>query len=206
MKFKERFHRLEILLVISLLVILVGIISIRMIDFSKEDEVPKIVSFIFAESMEKNLSLELHQSQIFSLLIEDPFEFTSFRLSGFIEGEGPVQIFLENSGEERLLIYTNIREKIKPDDLITGLVSSDAQEKTNKDTSLDFTLRRKQIIPQLNLEITEDQELKEGVFYNECAETCFIDASFSQTTNYRLVFYIGENVKLRLNKLVYTKN
>jgi len=199
MKFKERLHRIEVLLIVSLLVVLVGIISIRMIDFS-EDTPPKFSSFVSAEPIAKDLNLELYQSQIFDFSIEDEaFRFTSLRLSGVIEGKGPVQIYLENDKGEKLLIYTNIKEKTRSGDLVTGLVTGDSSDK-------GFTLAQGEILSSLNLQIPEDQELREGSFYNECEETCFVDSLFSQNANYKLVFYIGENVDLEVNKIIYTKN
>ena len=202
MKFKERFHRIEVLLIVSLLVVLVGIISIRVIDFSEEG-VPKFSSFVSAKPIVQDLNLELYQSQMFEFSIEEEsFRFTSLSLSGFVEGKEPVQMYLENDKGEKLLIYTNVKEKSRSGDLITGLVSEEGQDRDTK----SFILVQDEILSSLNLEITEDQELKYGSFYNECSETCFIDPLFSQNANYKLVFYLGENARLKINKIVYTRN
>jgi hypothetical protein len=204
MKDKRRFLRLELLSAMVVLVILVGVISIQMVDFSNNGEAPKFSSFVSASSISQNLDLELYQSQAFVLSSDEVFGFTSFRLSGFIEGQGPAQIYLENDRGEMLLVYTNIKEKTGAGDLVTGFASDDGQ--ANQDVSSSFTFVQDGVLPELNLEIPEDYELIEGSFYDECSETCFIDSVFYQDTNYRLVFYIGENVGLRANKLVYTKN
>ena len=201
-KFKERFHRIEVLLLVGLLVVVVGVISIQVVDF--EREVPLFGGYVSAESIAQDLNSELHQSQMFDFLInEESFRFTSVRLNGFVEGEGPVQIYLMNERNENLLIYTNVKEKSGSGDLVTGLVAGEGQ---NEDDSQNFVLAQGQILSQLNVEPKENEELVEGAFYNECSETCFIDPLFSESANYKLVFYIGENVNLRINKIVFTKN
>ncbi len=202
MKFKERFHRIEVLLLVSLLVVVVGIISIRVIDL--DNEVPMFGGFVSVETISQDLNLEFSQSQVFDFLIsEESFRFTSLRLNGFIEGEGPVKIYLENDKGEKLLVYTNVKKKSEFGDLLTGLATDEGQ---NTEVSQSFILVQDQVLSSLNLEINENQELVDGAFYNECHETCFIDPLFAQTSKYKLVFYLGENVRLNINKIVFTKN
>ena len=88
------------------------------------------------------------------------------------------------------MIYSNIKEKTRYDNLITGRAS--------------LILEPDKTIAIPSIEITENQEFVNEPFYNECVETCFISLPFSPDISHNLIFYIGENTKLKITKISYT--
>ena len=198
MTLQEKIHRIELLLAISLFLVLAGIISINFIDFSLTPSFPEVTGFVSSDPIIQNIDLNIIQSQKFILTTINLFNLTSFRLSGSVNGQGPVQIFLEDELGERLLVYTNMQEKKENRNLITGLF---IDEKTNDEIS--FILTPSEKLSPLTLE-SDDLMFKEGEFDNKCFETCFMNLYFSEKSSYKLVFLLGEGVQVHIERSVYT--
>ncbi len=196
-KTKDRLHRLELLVVVSLALIVGGVFLINQTDFSSFFDSNNLVTgFVSSDVITENLDLLIEQSQDYNLDTIDSFRLTSLRLTGSVEGEGVVKIFLEDSIGGRSLVYTNVREK-KNGNLITGMVVADPK-------AVSIGLNPGEIKTPISEAVGENEEIIGEVFYNECMDTCFMSIDFSPENSNKLVFQLSQGTKLRINKLSYT--
>jgi len=189
-KRRDRLHRFELLTAISLVLVLFGFFMINSFDFSSSSNI--ITGFVSSDIVRQNVSFEIQQSQIYELSSETPSKLTSLRLTGSIEGPGIVKIFLEDPQGQQLLVYSNIKEK-KEGNLITGKAVGSLIIKPSETT----------VSPPTE-EITINQKITSGPFYNECSGTCFMSLSLSPNNTAKLIFQVGENTKLKISQITYT--
>jgi len=202
-KTNNTWHRLEFLAVISLILVVGGIFFINQTDFSK---LPNnlITGYVSSDIITQKLDLKIDQSQEYLLQTQNSFKLTSLRLSGFIEGQGIVKIFLEDSQGKRLLVYTNIVEK-STGNLITGMTVADVNAITGRavaDVSVDITPDKTNA--PLEEEIAENQKISSDPFYNQCVETCFIGVPFSADLTNKLIFQLSKDTKIKITQIFYT--
>lgn len=196
-KTKERLHRLELLGVISLAMVVGGIFFINQTDFSSFFKSNNLVTgFVSSDIVTEDLDIFIEQSQEYLIDSGEAFQLTSLRLTGFIEGEGVVRIYLQNTDGERMLVYTNVGEK-KSGNLITGMATAESKR-------VSIGLKPVKTNPAIGSEISVNEELRGKTFYNECLETCFMSVAFSSEAANKLVFELSDGVKLRISQISYT--
>jgi|GEM_PF-2165340 len=194
---KNRLHRLEILVVVSLFLVVSGLYFINRFDFSDVfGSSNMITGFVSSDVVTETVDLTIDQSQEYLLETTDSFQLTSLRLTGAIEGSGIVRIFFEDSSGQRLLVYTNVQEK-KSGNLITGMAVADPQ-------SVSIGLIPSEIKKPVEEALAGNQEIVSTPFYNECLETCFISVPFSPEKTNKLVFQLSRDAKLKISRLSYT--
>lgn len=207
----SRWHRIELLGTISFVLVLFGIFAINQMDFSSFIGSGNLVTgYVSSDVITENINLLIEQSQEYLLSSEQSFELTSLRLSGLVEGEGLVKIFLENSQGERMLVYNNAKEK-GTGNLITGraegssgnLITGKAVAAAESE-AVSISLAAGQLRAPLFEEPGEGFGIAVGSFYNECHETCFLSVMFSPENSNKLFFELSEGVKLRISQLSYT--
>ena len=185
---KHRLHQIELFLAIGLVIVLIGVISVNMIEFPiGAPSLPIITGHVPSDVISQDLNINIDRSQEYIFATDEPLTLTSLRLGGIVEG-GPVKIYLETNGD-KYLIYTNIKEKQETGNLITGQA---------------INLYPDEYVSTPPISLTENQEAVSGAFYEECIETCFINLPLNPDETYRFLFYVEEGVNLRINKLTYT--
>jgi len=191
-KAKDKLHRLEILLSISVLLVLFGVFSIGRLGNTTKGNL--ITAFVSSDIFTQNVDIEIDRSQSYYLSSEPEFKLTSLRLTGVVEGSGIVRILIEDSEGKQLLIYTNIKDK-NPRNLITGYAVAEG--------NLAISPSKEALSP-LNEQLPEDKIAVSGQFYNECVESCFMSAIISPQGNAKLIFQLEEGAKVKLTGLSYT--
>jgi len=191
-KAKDKLHRLEILLSISLLLVLFGVFSIGRLGSTTKGNL--ITAFVSSDIFTQNVDIEIDSSQSYYLSSEQEFKLTSLRLTGSVEGDGIVKIWVEDSEGKQLLVYTNIKKK-NPRNLITGFAVAGG--------NLAITPSQEVLSP-LDEQLPEDKIATSGQFYNECVESCFMSATLSPQSSTKLIFQLEEGTKVRLTGLSYT--
>jgi len=180
---KEKLHRLELLASISLIIVLVGVLSINNFDLSKTQglSLPSITGYVTTDTITKNTDIQITQSQIYDLSTEGNFTLNSLRIGGVVEGKGLAQIYLEDSEGHSMLVYSNMVERKEVDNLITGYAAAN-----------EIKVSPGKVVSAPNVYISENKEFLEGVFYTECVETCFINLPFTPD-NFRVPGTIPAN-------------
>ena len=199
MKISNKFQKIEI----AFAVILVLVLSAFML------RNPSITGYLSTDFVMQDLNLTLTNSQSFIITSSNPkpFNLTSFKLSGTIEGNGEVGIYLDNNPGKQLLIYRNVKEKTKGLSIITGFFTEgekQAETEKAKQGSYLVIAPGKQLQEIKMPELSEKEEIVKGMFTNECDETCFIKMEMSNQLGYQLIFKIESGTTLKLNNIVYT--
>ena len=155
---------------------------------------PDISGYLPAASFRQNLDIELSQSQVFHLKSTDgnDVRFSSFSISGEIIGEGYVSIYLDN-GEERLLVFSNVKQMQSFGLPITGLIAG------SKSEDQGLAIESGNLIKEFE---TAEGETFSGAFIDKCEETCRITPFFYRS-EYDLVVLIEPGTKLRITDIVY---
>lgn len=169
---------------------------------------PNITGFLSLDFVMQDLDMTLTQSQnyIISSDSTEPFILTSFKLSGEVIGDGIVEIYLDNNLGQQLLIYRNVKSKGGMS-MITGMVvageKNTAEGKAEKETYLmldpGYAIENTKING-----ISDDEKIVEGVFSNECTDTCFMKMELSENASYNLLFKIEPGTVLKLDNIIYT--
>jgi len=199
---KKKFYGIE--LTVAVVLILFGIISLI--------PNPGITGYVSVELKAQEINLTIANSQIYILTTnsEEPFYLTSLQLTGEIIGDGIVKAFVDNGQGQKILIFSNIIEKGKGMESITGITGMDAitgnvvgtdQEIQNEGDYL--VIEYLENIEEELGEIAEDERLVAGNFKNKCAETCNIQMLLNEETGYQLLFYVEERTILKIDKIVY---
>ena len=193
----EKMKKIQLFVAISLLLVCAGMLFKN----------PGITGHFSADFRSQPLDLVIDQSQSYLIKTNtpEPIHITSFRLSGNIIGDGSVEIFIEDQGNE-FLIYKNVREKERGLPTITGRsiaagTASEQPEETEEKLlllePLD-TLEWKQRTP-----LSEKEEFVAGLFDNKCSDTCFIEMPLSSEETYKLIVMVEPGTKLEITKLTY---
>ncbi|MBW2976653.1 hypothetical protein KY347_04365 [Candidatus Woesearchaeota archaeon] len=171
---------------------------------------PAITGYVPTDINRQKLKLELNESQNFILASNNitPFTVTSFRISGEIIGEGQVKIYIDTGKGQTLLVYENIGKKGEYKKGLVSITSMAAADKKseggNKENGLLVITPLK---PLLTKEVFDEvgnfSVLVNGVFTDQCIETCFINMEISKEISYRLVFLIEKGTILKVNEIVY---
>ena len=169
---------------------------------------PNITGYLSLDFVMQDLDIMMMDSQswILSSNNPEPVTLTSFKVSGEVVGEGRVEVYLDNGQGQELLVFRNVRKKGASMSGITGLYIAGEQtggEKTEEKSYLMLNPGRK--IQDVGLtKLSEKEEIVNGVFSNECGDTCFIKMELSDKTAYQLVFKIEPGTELKLDNILYT--
>ncbi len=200
---KEKTHnnlkKVQLFVAISLLLVSVGLLFKN----------PGITGHFSADFQSQILDIDIEQSQSYLLATNTPEEIyiSSFRISGEIQGEGSVEIFIEDQGQQ-FLIYKNVREKERGMSTITGMAVAPPTEEMQEPVESTGTLLILEKLGAINwdggLSLSGKEEFVTGSFNNKCKDTCFIEMSLSSEETYKLVFMVEPGTKVKLDKIIYT--
>jgi len=154
----------------------------------------------------QNINLELGSSEELTLksLTGQGVRLVSLSLSGKVEGEGAVAVYLDDT-----LVYTNSRKK-PGFGIITGLpVIPPTATGTIGDTTSAPVAKALFSVERSGLEFSETAALAEGDFIteeksfaNKCIETCNLPPGI-ESPEYSLKVYVTPGTKLLLGRLRY---
>jgi hypothetical protein len=168
---------------------------------------PNITGYLSLDFVMQDLNIMIADSQslILTSTNSEPVTLTSFKLSGEIIGEGRAEVYLDNGKGQKLLVFRNAREKRKAMSTVTGLYIQGGPDNTEAEEKSYLVLNPGGIITDMDLaELAENEELVEGVFSNECEDTCYIKMELSDETAYQLIFNLEPGTGLKLDSIVYT--
>lgn len=196
----NKFQKLEVSILISLL--LVGALTF----FSY----PGLTGHVSSDLSTQIVDFLVDQSQVFEISTDSgQFYIKSLRLSGEIIGEGVAEIWLDNSEGQRLLVFSNIREKDSGISSLTGItakavaVGDEIKEDPVFEKKITLTAS-----DYLNTgpatQIAKGQETFNGAFESECIDTCFIKMRMNKELRYNLIFRLESGTEIRLTKIQYT--
>ena len=205
-KRKDKWHRIELLSVVSVVLVLFGIFIINSYPQFLNLEGNRITGFVSSDVLSQDVNVVVEKSQVFTLSAQNNFYLKSLRLSGSVDGPGAAQIFLRAPSGEQYLIYQNVKKNRKGN-LITGY-SKQGNKITGyavKDAgSPQFVMEPGEALSQApRVELAEDEMLASGAFYQECAETCFISLPVNPENSYELVFSLDEGTSLSIDQIIY---
>jgi hypothetical protein len=197
MEKRDKLRKIELFVAVCLL--LVGMLTF----FSY----PGITGHVPTDLSTQKVDFMIDKSQILEMTTTsaEPFYITSLLISGEVEGDGVVEVYLDNGQGQQLLVFSNIRDKAKGLKGMTGItthaVNVAEEEKTGTKlmlTPAGFTEQS----PAANL--TEEQEVFNSGFEGGCVDTCFIEMEMAKELGYNLIFKIESGTKLHLTKIQYT--
>jgi len=190
-KRKNKTHHVEILIVACLIFVLGGIFLINSTNFSKGN---LITGFVSSDVITEDLNLAISNSQEYILSSGNGFKANSLSISGNIEGDGAVKILFEDYEGNQKLVYSNIQEKKRDGNLITGFAVA---------SSCDLTIIPGKILGPVACDLSENQFLVYGSFRDECVETCFMSVEFSPEKENKLIFQLSEDTKVHISSISY---
>ena len=191
-KRKNKTHHVEILIVACLIFVLGGIFVINNTNFAKGN---LITGFVSSDVITEDLNLIIDSSQEYVLSSENGFKASSLKISGNVEGDGAVKILFEDYDGNQKLVYSNIKEKKRDGNLITGFAVAN---------SCDITIIPGDSLGPVACDLSEDQFLVYGPFRDECVESCFIDVEFSPEKKNKLIFQLSEDTAVQISSISYT--
>jgi len=134
---------------------------------------PSITGFVPSETQSQGLDIDVTESQRFKLSSNgEILKLTSLLLSGNVEGDGLVTVYLSD-GEAQWLVYSNKKKLVSSSMAkITGMAVSELNIQPGK--KLDYIVS----LPQ-------GYATESGIFDNVCIETCMLaEGLFDQSHLY----------------------
>jgi len=195
---KKNFHKIEATGAI------VGVLVLTLFFFSS----PGITGFLSLDFTIQNLNMEVDRGQSFLLTSssEAPFYLTSFKLGGEIIGEGVVEVYIEDGQGKELLVFRNVKHEKADVGHITGFfvnAEGDAPDPEKGNWLIIAPIEDSQLNNMPN-PLEEDEISSQGVFSNECKDTCFMKMELSNKDSYKINFKIEPGTILKLDNIVYT--
>ena len=180
--------------------LLVGVLSYSIFQ-------PSITGYVSVNINRQILDLEMNESRNFMLTGDnvEPFTISSLKLSGYVEGEGQVKIYIDTGTGQRLLIYDNIEQSVQEGDGLALITSRAIEEIENEENPYWLVINPINILLEKEIfDVLEENEfLGKGDFVDACEETCVIGMKMSRDNAYRLVFLVEEGVILKINEIIY---
>ncbi|MBW2966896.1 hypothetical protein KY362_00260 [Candidatus Woesearchaeota archaeon] len=181
---------------------------------ANDGNVPGIVGFVPVEINNQPLNLEAKEPKSFVLFTdkEEPFQLTSFRLSGTVAGEGRAEIILDNGLGQELVIYSNV--KPQRGNLITGMAVSEESEnplpediKVNEiphETAWLRIAEKPDIAAETPTTELDNKRAVAGEFENSCTDTCYMNMNMHDGAYYTLKVRVDPGTEVRITSLKYT--
>lgn len=159
---------------------------------------PDITGFVPTEVYGKNLNLMIDENSILTLDSAVPVSMHSLTVSGFVEGTGIIEIYLENVNGLKYLVYTNVREE-KGLTSITGLAT---QAPSSEPLEGSLSIHLEELGQYYNS--GQGGVGAEGNFAHQCLETCFLNPSEFVGREFKVYIFVEEGTSLNLNSLTYS--
>lgn len=150
---------------------------------------PSSTGFVPANVQHEPLGISIEKSQLYRMVFDNDTNIQSFGVSGSVYGNGSAYIFLDNKAGQRLLVYTNVKNpaNMTGASLITGLATANIEPGP--------------VIGE-HVPLGADEETTNGVFINECIETCTTPMDFVGK-EYDIIFLVQPGVSLKVDEIIY---
>jgi hypothetical protein len=155
------------------------------------------------EKQELDVMISESQSYVLTSDKTNPFQLISFRLSGNVNGGGQVEITLESAAGQELLVYSNVKERSRGLEPITGMVAGEQQEQGISENGDWLVLLKEGNIKENFDDVSGEEEILSGNFGNECVETCLLEMEMSKENLYRLNFELEPGTTLQIREIIY---
>ncbi len=150
---------------------------------------PSIAGFVTAETFTQKVDITLEESARIAVesISKKPIQLNSLMVSGNIEGNGLVEIYLV-SGADKWLVYSNLKKKATGLTKLTGIATG--AMRIYEEGKLDGEIIR-----------PENYQTITGPFKHACADTCFVTGL--PRTYYFLEIWLQQGTKLQLDEIKY---
>lgn len=159
-----------------------------------------ITGFVSVESYTQQLDYQLTKSTAFLISSPSEVKINSFKLSGSVSG-GLVEVYLDNSAGQRLLVYQNLESVRGGLSAITGQSIKEAGSESLVEKQILQIAVLKAVDEPLSVKSMFGKQVNEGAFENKCKETCFINMIVSPESEYQLIVLVEEGAVLNLDEL-----
>lgn len=173
-----------------------------------------IVGFVPIEIKSQQIDITAEKPSAFVMFSEkeEPFDITSFRISGEVEGDGRAEILLDNGLGQELLIYSNIKQK--KGNMITGMAVGSQSEPLPENAEIEEVEKDKawfkissnatEIDEKPAIDTGSGTEASQGKFKHACSDTCYMNMKMKEGLYYTLKVRVDPGTKVNINELKYT--
>lgn len=162
-----------------------------------------ITGYASVNTLAKNLDIMIDKSTSFELVSAtgEPVYINEFRLSGAIVGSGVVKVFIRGEDKD-YLVFTNVGLRDTKPSPITGMaIASSAVEVPVAEESENLQLKESGNLPFLEL---SNEFVVNGVFENECIDSCYLPLSEFNKTSFTFSVYLEPGTTISLSRMYYT--
>lgn len=165
--------------------LLAGIVVVALLAavmFSK----PSITGYLPTETVSQGINIKVDNSQRFYLDSDELISLRGFALTGAVEGEGLVNVYLLNpKTSQRLLVASNDRPSVGGMAHITGLATISVR-------------------PGERLDLIESGDFEAGgSFVNECRDTCTLPAADFTSDKFVLDVIVEPGASAHISRLKF---
>jgi hypothetical protein len=151
---------------------------------------PSITGFVPTETYSQELDIDIFESQRFTLSAGEMLRFSSLGVSGEVNGQGLVNIYLSD-GTHHWLVYSNKKKPGSDMEIITGMA-----------------VRELNIAPGPKIDRIESlpagYKTLPGAFKDECVETCVLDDSLFSTSSAYLDIVLEPGTTLHISNIKFS--
>jgi len=152
---------------------------------------PSITGYVATETFSKPLNIQITESQRYFVESDADIALSALALSGTVEGDGLVNVYLTDKEENRLLVFSNKAKSATAMTHITGLAIVDVKLTAGK--KLDI------------IESLDDAFVTtSGSFVNQCEQTCLLDPSKFNGNKFTLDFVVEPGTEFTITNVRYT--
>jgi hypothetical protein len=152
---------------------------------------PSITGYVATETFSKPLNIKIAESQRYFVESEVDIALTAFALSGKVDGEGLVNVYLVDESENKLLIFSNKAKSSTAMTHITGLAIIDVKLTAGKKLDLIESLDDKYVTSS-------------GSFVNQCEQTCLLNPTIFNGDKFTLDFIVDPGTEFTVTNVRYT--
>lgn len=151
---------------------------------------PSITGFVPTETYSQELDIVVSESQRFTLSASESLKLSSLSVSGGVNGNGLVNIYLSD-GKRHWLVYSNKKKPGSDMEIITGM-----------------SVRELDISPGPKIDRIESlpagYKTVPGAFKDECVETCVLDDSIFSTSSAYLDVVLEPGTSLHISNIKFS--
>lgn len=152
---------------------------------------PSITGYVATETFSKPLNIHMAESQRFFLETDGVISLSALAVSGKIDGDGLVNVYLVDDEENRLLVFSNKAKTSTAMTHITGL------------SIVDVSITEGQKLDLIE-SLDDSYVTSSGSFVNQCEETCLVDPNVFTGDRFTLDFIVEPGTQYTLTGVRYS--
>ena len=205
-KYSSTIYKIELMAIFLLLFL---VISLFWGKYSISS--PSITGFVSVDMKTQPVNIFVDKSKNFILTSEreTPFNLTSFRLSGKVDGEGRVEVLLDNGLDQQLVVFSNIEQKREGKNRITAMAVEnekglDPSSTNTEEVSWLIILPWEGYAADVPGELSADVLTSSGSFIRRCGETCYMWLPLDKDRAYKFIVRTDPGTTVTINEIAYT--